>query len=157
MPEIESYRRKLIDAFPPLRFDGLVSTHDECVDGIYLRRELSGKRWDELSPEVLFHGSLGLALLEPSALIAFLPAWLLRSFETSDQDDSMVLEFTLYFLCPGNEDDGWAQGGIAQRVNFFNAEQRDAIADFLRFVMSWAERGDWKLRSEFGLRHWQPK
>jgi hypothetical protein len=75
--------------FPPLPFDGLVSTHDECDDGIHLRRELSGKRWDELSPEVLFHGSIGLPLLEPSALIAFLPAWLLRSMETRDVDDPL--------------------------------------------------------------------
>ena len=77
--------------------------HDECDDGIHLRRELSGKRWDELSPEVLFHGSIGLPLLEPNALVAFLPAWLLRSMETSDLDHPIVLEFTLYFLCPGTE------------------------------------------------------
>jgi len=102
LPETREYRRKLMDAFPPLPFDGLVSTHDECDDGIHLRRELSGKRWDELSPEVLFHGSNGLSLLEPSALIAFLPAWLLRSMETRDVEDPIVLEFTLYFLCPGN-------------------------------------------------------
>jgi hypothetical protein len=30
--------------------------------------------------------------LEVGALIAFLPAWLLRSMETSDLDDPIVLE-----------------------------------------------------------------
>jgi hypothetical protein len=125
--------------FPPLPFDGLVSTHDECDDGIHLRRELSGKRWDELSPEVLFHGSIGLPLLEPSALIAFLPAWLLRSMETRDVDDPIVLEFTLYFLCPGDEDDGWDEKSIVETVGFFNSGQRDAVADFLRFVVNWAK------------------
>jgi hypothetical protein len=157
LPEIGEYRRKLIDAFPPLPFDGLVSTHDECDDGIHLRRELSGKRWGELLPEVLFHGSIGLPLLEASALIAFLPAWLLRSMETSDLDDPIVLEFTLYFLCPGNEDEGWNEKSIAERVGFFNSGQRDAVADLLRFIVNWAEGRDWKRRAEFGLSWWQPK
>jgi len=157
LPEIGAYRRKLICAFPPLPFEGLVSTHDECGDGIYLRRELSGKRWDELSLEVLFHGSIGLPLLAPAALIAFLPAWLLRSMETSDLDDPIVLEFTLYFLCPGDEDDGWDERRIAEAVGFFNSGQRDAVADFLHFVVNWAEGGDWKKRAEFGLNWWHPE
>jgi len=156
LPETREYRRKLMDAFPPLPFDGLVSTHDECDDGIHLRRELSGKRWDELSPEVLFHGSNGLSLLEPSALIAFLPAWLLRSMETRDVEDPIVLEFTLYFLCPGNEDEGWDENRIDERVHPFNSSQREAVAEFLRFLADWAEGRDWKRRAEFGLSRWQP-
>lgn len=158
LPEIGEYRRKLIDAFPPLPFGGLVSTHDECDDGIYLRRELSVKRWDELPPEVLFHGSIGLPLLEPAALIAFLPAWLRRSLETSDLNDPIVLEFTLYFLCPGDEDEGWDEKTIAELASLFNSAQRDVVADFLRFVVNWApgRDRDWKLRAEFGLNWWQP-
>jgi hypothetical protein len=157
LPGIREYRRKLIDAFPPQPFNGLISRHDECDDGIHLRQELSGKQWDELSPEVLFHGSIGLPLLEPDALIAFLPAWLLRSRETGDLDDPVVLEFTLYFLCPGNEDDGWDKERISKTVGFFNSGQREAVADFLRFVSDWAEGRDWKQRAEFGLSWWQPK
>ncbi|QOY91527.1 DUF6714 family protein [Paludibaculum fermentans] len=157
LPETRGYRQKLIDAFPPLPFEGLVSTHDECDDGINLRRELSGKRWDELSPEVLFHGSIGLSLLEPSALIAFLPAWLLRSIETSDVDDHVVLEFTMYFLCPGSEDEGWDEKSIGETVGLFHSSQRAAVADFLRFVADWTEGQDWKERAEFGLSWWQPE
>jgi hypothetical protein len=140
-----------------LPFIGLISTHDECDDGIHLCRELSGKRWDELSPEVLFHGSIGLPLLEPGALIAFLPAWLLRSLESSYLDDPIVLEFTLYFLCPGDEDDGWDEEGIGERIGLFNSVQRDAVVDLLRFVVNWAEGQDWKRRAELGLSWWQPK
>lgn len=142
--------------FPPLPYNGLVSTY-KCDDGIHLRRELSGKRWDELSPEVLFHGSIGLPLLEPNALIAFLPAWLLRSLETSDLDDPIVLEFTLYFLCPGNEDDGWDEARISKRVGLFNSAQRDAVADFLRFVLDCDEWEYWKQFAEFGLSRWRPE
>ena len=141
--------------------NGLISTHDECDDGIHLRRELSGKRWDELSAEVVFDGSVAVPLLEPNALSAFLPAWLIRSTETSDQEDPIVLEFTLYSLCPGDEDDGWDEVRIAETVGLFNSGQRHAVADFLRFVVNWAEghrKGwDWKRRAEFGLSRWQPK
>jgi hypothetical protein len=91
---LEEFRKMLIAAFPPQPFHGLVSTHDECDDGIALRRELPGKRWDELSAEFLFHGSIALPLFEPDALVAFLPAWLLRSMETFHRE-SIVLEFTL--------------------------------------------------------------
>jgi hypothetical protein len=154
--EIEDYRRKLIAVFPPRRFEGLVSDHDECDDGIYLRQELSGKRWDELSAAVLFHGSIGLVLLEPSALIAFLPAWLLRSMERDDHDDDIVLEFTIYFLCPGNEEDGWDEERIAHLAGLFDSGQRDAVADLLRYVLKGVDKGDWEQRAEFGLRWWQP-
>jgi hypothetical protein len=150
------FRRKLIDAFPPLRFNGLVSKHDECDDGVHVRENLAGKRWDELSPEVLFHGSIGLPLLEPPALIAFLPAWILRSVETSNLRDPIVLEFTLYFLCPGDEEDGWDERRIADRVAHFNSAQRAVVSEFLRFVVSTPTGGYWEKRAAFGLTWWEP-
>ncbi|MEP7354118.1 MAG: hypothetical protein ABI824_12885 [Acidobacteriota bacterium] len=156
LPEVGEYRQKLIAAFPPLPFEGLVSTHDECDDGIHLLRELSGKRWDQLSAEVLFRGSLALPLLEASALVAFLPAWLLHSMETTGLDDPLGLEFTLYFLSPGNEENGWDEERIGEMVGLFNFEQRDAIADFLRFVANWGDRRYGKSHAEFGLSWWQP-
>jgi hypothetical protein len=156
LPDCEQYRRRLMDDFPPLPFNGVVSTHDECDDGIHLRRELSGKRWDELSHEVLFHGSIALPLLEPDALVAFLPAWLLRSLETSALDDPIVLEITLYFLCPGSEDEGWDETSINDLIRLFNSAQRDAVAYFLLFVVNRANFGHWKQRAEFGLTWWQP-
>jgi len=102
----ESFRRRLISAFPPRSFFGEISTHDECDDGIELRRELPGKRWDEVPPEFVEYNSGSLPLLTPDALTALLPAWLLRSVETLDQE-SVLAEFTMYFLCPGSEDAGW--------------------------------------------------
>jgi hypothetical protein len=143
----------LTAAFPPQPFHGLVSTHDECDDGIHLRKELPGKRWDELSHDVLFHGSIALALLEPDALVAFLAAWLLRSIETFDRR-SIVLEFTLYFLCPGNEHDGWNEERIAEIVMLFDIAQRKVVGHLLQAILN-----DQRLRvfhpdAEWGLRFW---
>ena len=71
----EEFRQKLIRAFPPQPFYGLVSNHDECDEGIDLRRELPGKRWDEVPVEFVEYNSCSLPLMESKALVAFLPAW----------------------------------------------------------------------------------
>ena len=145
----------LIAAFPPQPFHGLVSTHDECDDGIHLRRELPGKRWDELSHEVLFHGSIALPLLEPDALVAFLPAWLLRSMETFDRR-SIVLEFTLYFLSPGNEHDGWNEDQIAEIVMLFDFAQRKMVGHLLRAILNDQKMLGFHPYAEHGLKGWCP-
>lgn len=152
---IEDFRQRLIHAFPPQPYDGLVSTHDECADGIHLRRELPGKRWNELSPEVLFHGSIALPLLEPDALVAFLPAWVLRSMQTFGPD-SVVLEFTLYFLCPGNPDEGWDEGRITEMVTAFNDSQRNLVGDLLRSIADCYAMDYWHVFAEQGLKWWAP-
>jgi hypothetical protein len=148
---IEDFRQRLIRAFPPQPYHGLISTHDECDDGIHLRREFPGKRWDELSPDVIFHGSIALPLLAPDALVAFLPAWLLRSIETFDPE-SIVLEFTLYFLCPGNEDEGWDEKRIAETVSLFDATQRIVVGDFLRSILESDTVPYWHPYAEQGLK-----
>jgi len=150
---IEDFRQRLIRAFPPQPYYGLVSTHDECEDGIYLRRELPGKRWDELSPKVLFHGSIALPLLESDALVAFLPAWLLSSMQTFSPDN-IVLEFTLYFLSPGSPDEGWDENRIAETLAAFNAAQRTVIGDLLRSILDCEAMEFWHPFAEQGLKSW---
>ena len=60
--------------------------------------------------------------------------------ETTELRDPIVLEFTLYFLCPGNEDEGWNEQRIAEMVGLFNSRQRGAVADLLRFVVNLDDR-----------------
>ena len=117
------FREKLIRAFPPQPFYGVVSTHHECNEGIALRQELPGRRWDEIPAAFMDFNPGSLPLLEPDGLVAFLPAWLLRSMETFGHH-SVLLELTMYFLCPGNEDEGWDEKGIAEMVSLFNVAQR---------------------------------
>ena len=109
--------------------------------------------WDELSPEFLFHGSIAIPLLEPEALVAFLPAWLLRSMETFDRD-SLVLEFTLYFLCPGSPDGGWDELRIAAMVSTFDVAQRSVVGDFLRSVLDCDAMPYWHQFAKHGLKWW---
>lgn len=151
--EIEDFRRRLVRAFPPHPYHGPVSAHDECDDGIHLRRELPGKRWDDLSPDVLFHGSIALPLLDPEALVAFLPAWILRSMQTFSRH-STVLEFTLYFLCPGSGAGAWDERTMAVLVALFDPDQRSVIGDFLRLIAEDDALRYWHPSAEFGLKWW---
>jgi len=155
--DVEDYRRRLLAAFPPRPFHGLVSTHDECDDGIHLRTELAGKRWDELSPEVIFHGSIALCLMEPPALVAFLAAWLYRAMAVFDPK-SVGLEFTVYFLCPGETDDGdswtWESERLARRVALFEPAQQALVREFLQRIVASGEMKWFHPEARFGLEWW---
>src|SRR5438270_12079349 len=94
----DGFRQMLRAAFPPVPFGGLVTIH-KCDEGRELLSELPGKTWTEVPSSFIAENSLSLPLLEPDALVAFLPAWLIHAVEKLDQDNQ-VLEFTLYFLAP---------------------------------------------------------
>ena len=127
--------------------------HDECEEGVVLRRELPGKRWDEVPAEFVDSNSGSLPLLEPRALVAFLPAWLLRSLETVG-DGSVLSEFTMYFLCPGNEDEGWDDERITALVSLFDAAQRGLVVEFLRSIAENDALHSWHPHAEHGLKWW---
>jgi hypothetical protein len=149
----EEFRHRLTRAFPSQPFHGLISSHDECDEGIALRRELHGKRWGEVPAEFVDYNSGSLALLEPSALVAFLPAWLLRSMKALS-DKSVLAEFTMYFLCPGHEDEGWDETSIAETVQLFDTAQRKVIGDFLRSIAESDTLGSWHAYAKHGLKWW---
>lgn len=154
MEDLEDFRERLILAFPPRPFGGQVSTHDECDEGIALRKELPGKRWDEIPAAFVDFNSGSLPLLEASALVAFLPAWLLRSMETIG-DESVLAEFTMYFLCPGSLEEGWDEKAIAERISFFDAAQRHLVGDFLRTIVEQRALPYWHPYAEHGVKRWR--
>lgn len=153
--EVEDFRGRLVRAFPPAPFFGTVSGSCECDECVALRLNLPGKRWDEVPTEFIDFNSGSLPLLLPHALVAFLPAYLLRSMETLDQE-GVVAEFTMYFLCPGNEKEGWEEDRAARLVSLFDPEQRKAIGDYLRAVVERSDLRYWHVYAEFGLRCWLP-
>jgi hypothetical protein len=153
LADASDFKQKLLSAFPPIPFQGLISTHDECDEGIELRKELPGKTWDEIPSAFIDFNSGSLPLLEPDAIVAFLPAWLLRSMETGGHE-SVLAEFTMYFLCPGSEDEGWDYEQIGKRVVLFNSAQRAAIRDFLQAIKNNEIIAGWHAYAEYGLKWW---
>lgn len=70
------------------------------------------------------------------------------------RENSVVLEFTLYFLCPGNEDEGWDQKSLAERVALFDSAQKRIIEDFLRAISRDDALSSWHPYAESGLKWW---
>lgn len=140
--DVSDFRQKLIRAFPPEPFYGRISAY-ECDEGLALTKELPGKRWDEIPATFVDFNSGSLPLLEPRALVAFLPAWLIRSMETIG-NKSVLAEFTMYFLCPGNSDDGWDAKRISDLMSLFDSAQKSLIADFLRSFVDYGALPDWR-------------
>jgi hypothetical protein len=152
--DLAEFRKRLVDAFPPQPFCDLVSTHDECDEGIALRRELLGMRWDEVPTAFVDDNSLSLALFEQRALVAFLPAWLIRSVEKFD-GDNLVLEFTVYFLCPGTPGEDWNDEELTKEVEPFDTRQRSVVGDFLRAILERTDLTSYHDYAEFGLKRWR--
>jgi len=68
--------------------------------------------------------------------------------------NNLVLEFTVYFLCPGDEDEGWDEDRIARRVGRFNAVQRNVVADFFRAILENDELYLYHPYAKQGLTRW---
>jgi hypothetical protein len=115
------------------------------LDGRYRRSAHRPKGDDCVSSD-------SLPLLEPSALVAFLPAWLLRFVETIRE--SVLAEFTMYFLCPVIDDEGWDVNGISDRMSLLDSVQRSLIEDFLRSIVNCNGLQNWHPYAKEGLKRW---
>ena len=69
-------------------------------------------------------------------------------------DECVLSEYTMYFLCPGNEDAGWDEEKIAGLVGVFDTAQKDVVGDFLRSIMEREELRYWHPYVEQGLKWW---
>lgn len=154
--EVEAFRRRLIQAFPPRPFSGDVAGNCLCDECSALRLHLPGRRWDEVSSDFIDFNSGSLPLLLPDALVAFLPAYLMRAMETLDQG-SVLAEFTMYFLCPGNEEEGWDLERAAGLVSLLDSEQRKVIGEYLRAILGRNTLRSWHNDAAFGLTRWRPE
>ncbi len=152
---LAEFTNRLVAAFPPARYYGPLTKNCDCSECTALRLELPGKRWDEVPTAFVDFNSGSLCLLEPRALVAFLPAWLLRAFETLE-DKTVLAEFTLYFLCPGNPDEGWSPEEASARVDLFSREQREVVVGFFHRMPAGKRFDYWRIYCEQGLKWWTP-
>jgi hypothetical protein len=130
----QELRDQIREAFPATQFYGPVTSCD-CEECTHIREELRHKRWDEISTTFLDFTSSP-TLLTPEAFNAFLPAYLLRALDDLDRHS----EFTVYCLCPDNED---GVSHLLQRARLMNPVQIQAIRAFLVFVQENAGDAEW--------------
>ena len=122
------------DATPPERI--VVHRCDECAR---VSLDFAGRKWTELSPEVLAYHHDSIPLLSPEAFAYYLPACLLFAAK----DPARIGEMLLYSLGP--KADEWAAGRraacnysveqlhlIIEAAEMIAAEDSDHFGRFLR-------------------------
>jgi hypothetical protein len=136
----QQLRDQIREAFPATRFDGPITSCD-CEECTNIREELRHKRWDEISTAFL-DSTCSPMLLTPEAFHAFLPAYLLRALDDLSPH-SVVVEFTVYSLCPDKSDQNGQGERLSQRARLMNPSQTEAIRAFLVFVQENAGDAKW--------------
>ena len=149
--ELEGLRRQIRAAFPLRGFLGPVSTCpcDECKG---IAEALRHKSWDQVTSEFI-RFTCSPTLLDPDAYCAFLPAYMMQALDDMI-GDNVVLELTLYSLCPSIEDNddypGWSsqyeQESVERlriRAKLMSPAQVAAIRGFLSFVANHAANRKW--------------
>ena len=93
--------------FPEVTYTGKVTRHDGMWlpelteenaihdDDMFLYKGLIGKKWTEVPKQLLHDFPDGFVLLTDEALVAFLAAWLMRSLDDIDGENS-VREYFVY-------------------------------------------------------------
>ena len=135
---IESMRR----SFPAMRYTGKVTPHDGewlpeltedtaiLEDDKLLYDGLNGRRWTEISDQLLEAVPDGLPLLTDEAFVAFLAAWLIRSLENIHGENE-IRHFVVYTFSPRPDmvpDMTWF---IIKRIRALNREQRSTVRSIL--------------------------
>jgi hypothetical protein len=146
--ELSALREQIRSAFPPAPFYGPV-TDCNCAECADIATELQRQRWDDV-PAKFIDFTCSPVLLGPAAFQAFLPAYLLRALDDLSQH-SVVVEFTVYCLCPdvGDEtevDRDFQQAKLnllRERAAKMTPAQTEAIRSFLKFVKDNAGDGEW--------------
>lgn len=143
--ELALLRDHISTAFPPTEYSGAVTVCD-CSECEEIRDELWHKRWDEI-PTPFIDLTCSPTLLTPAAFQAFLPAYLLRGLDDLI-GDRVVLEFTVYSLCPDPEPDDEIAirrkyVRLRERAMFMTPAQIVAIRSFLTFAAANAKNREW--------------
>lgn len=135
----QELRDQIRQAFPAAPFDGSITICD-CDECTHLRKELTHKRWDEISNAFL-DLTCSPVLLTPEAFNAFLPAYMLRALDDLSPF-AVVAEFTVYSLCPNYPEENGEEGSsneykvkeLIKCASLLNSSQIQAIRAFLVFV-----------------------
>lgn len=112
--------------------DNNIAPH-ECEECDQIKSSFGGKKWMDLSQEVIAENYDKIPLFTPQAFHYFLPAFLIRSLEEFHPGSS-ILEFTLYSLSPTKTkpDDRW----YSERLASFTKDQISAVVGFLKLILN---------------------
>jgi hypothetical protein len=114
--------------------------HDpECNE---IATAFAGKRWTQITPEILREFSQSLPLLTSPAFRYFLPAYMIGTIDPQ-VDLSGARDFVVFNLTPPGARTGWQADLFRARAELFTTEERDAIRSFLE-LMEQQKRAEWE-------------
>lgn len=109
----------------------------ECEECQGVRANLGHLRWTEVLPSAIDKHFGSLPLLTAEAFQALLPAFLFRALGDISRENKF-LEWTLYALCGGHEEDDAtteaAEAELRNRITRFSKPQRESVRAFLELV-----------------------
>ena len=153
MPEVDDVRRHIQAAFPARAFFGPITGGCKCDECAELSKSLRQQSWDTLSDNTMDAQFGSLPLLSPEAFAAYLPAWLMRSLDSPDNEQQKFREWTLYTLALYHDvEDGVEEllrktDWLRWRAERLTPEQIAAIGAFLQFIRDHARISDWDRES----------
>lgn len=90
----------LLTAFPPApapKLSELIHSNCECEQCEFVRENLKGGLWDQLSAETIDQLSTDLSLLSRKAFLYYIPAYFRRAYESGD---SGLVEWIVFSFAP---------------------------------------------------------
>lgn len=153
-----SLKKMVLEAFPPFIYTGPITGVDGHPpelddDGCNLFGEeedlfesLRGKRWDEISDDVIHRNEDGYLLLTKDAFRAFLPAWLWRGVEDLHAENQ-VRDFLIYTFAQNV-----TYHAKENEFRHFNATQLAALCFLMRVFAKTESSKSIKVEAEKAVR-----
>jgi len=146
---IATLRESIRRAFPADAYIGTVTRYDHELSSELrenqaildedqdLFRALKGRRWTEVSKQLLEKMPDGYELLSDEAFAVFLPAWLCRALDDIDGQNE-VRNFVVYAFSPKHDMVPDMTDHTLHRLQLLNSEQRRVVRSLL---VEFTERG----------------
>lgn len=133
---IAALREAIKRAFPAEPYTGTVTPCDESLEDPDLDSEknlyegLKGRRWTDVSQQLLDSEPDGYVLLTDEAFAAFLASWLTRSLDNMGGANE-VREFVVYAFSPKHDMAPDTTDLVLRRLRFLSSGQREALRSLL--------------------------
>ena len=161
MPDIDAraatravaLRQELSSSFGAVSLDTGITISEADLEGIVPHpsaphpRELDTEcTWRELAPAKLEAMQAGLSFLDPLGVRFYLPAYLDLAVKQYEADTCSVIDSIMNLLVLN-------EPALKNRVALLDAQQRDAVREFLRFVRDFDVWG-YQSEAEAALQYW---
>jgi hypothetical protein len=104
-------------------------------------RAFAGKRWTEVTSDMVRVHSQALPLLTPSAFRHYLPAYIMATIDAPDSE--ALRDFVVFNLAPPRRPTGRNADFFQARAGQFSTAEREAIRSFLE-LMDERRSAEWR-------------